>query len=347
MWRAPKARWSRRSSRERHAVINADDAYAPLWRELTTRAASFTFGLGATADFRAPNLRLPSMRDGFSTRFDLQCALGTCPWRSPSPAGTTSQRARPQPPRRSPPARPRRRSSRASRRCALVGGRCSPAAAPVALADRRYLQRQSGFGARGARMLAELPGRAGWCWATWRSSAATPRDSHRRSARSHASVDRAAAAPRPAARARGRSFGRGAESHPDIDALIARSRRELPAERALLIKGSRVNRLERVVSVAHRRAACDAARRADAVLAANTCAVHYSVFNVFRYLTLRAILAALTALAISLLVGPLHDRAPGALPDRSGRARRRPAVAPAQGGHADHGRHADPLRDGA
>ena len=31
---------------------------------------------------------------------------------------------------------------------------------------------------------------------------------------------------------------------------------------------------------------------------------HYSVFNVFSYLTLRAILAALTALLISLLVGP-------------------------------------------
>ena len=33
-------------------------------------------------------------------------------------------------------------------------------------------------------------------------------------------------------------------------------------------------------------------------------AEYYSVFNVFGYLTLRAILAALTALAISLLVGP-------------------------------------------
>jgi phospho-N-acetylmuramoyl-pentapeptide-transferase len=33
-------------------------------------------------------------------------------------------------------------------------------------------------------------------------------------------------------------------------------------------------------------------------------AQYYSGFNVFGYLTLRAILAALTALAISLLVGP-------------------------------------------
>ena len=34
---------------------------------------------------------------------------------------------------------------------------------------------------------------------------------------------------------------------------------------------------------------------------------HYSGFNVFSYLTLRAILAALTALALSLLVGPCDD----------------------------------------
>jgi phospho-N-acetylmuramoyl-pentapeptide-transferase len=37
-------------------------------------------------------------------------------------------------------------------------------------------------------------------------------------------------------------------------------------------------------------------------------AEYYSAFNVFGYLTLRAILAALTALAISLLVGPTMIR---------------------------------------
>jgi UDP-N-acetylmuramoyl-tripeptide--D-alanyl-D-alanine ligase len=43
------------------------------------------------------------------------------------------------------------------------------------------------------------------------------------------------------------AFGRGAEWFPDIDSLVERLRRELPADGTVLVKGSRVNRLERVV----------------------------------------------------------------------------------------------------
>ena len=42
---------------------------------------------------------------------------------------------------------------------------------------------------------------------------------------------------------------------------------------------------------------------------------------------------------------PVDDRAAVARPDRPGGARRRPAVAPEEGRHADHGRRADPGRD--
>ena len=38
--------------------------------------------------------------------------------------------------------------------------------------------------------------------------------------------------------------------------------------------------------------------------AAKHLAVHYSVFNVFSYLTLRSILAAMSSMAIALIVGP-------------------------------------------
>ena len=38
-------------------------------------------------------------------------------------------------------------------------------------------------------------------------------------------------------------------------------------------------------------------------------AVHYSGFRVFSYLTLRAILAAITALSIALFIGPMMIRA--------------------------------------
>ena len=43
-------------------------------------------------------------------------------------------------------------------------------------------------------------------------------------------------------------FGEGAEAHTDISALIAALGGEVPGEVRLLIKGSRVNRLERLVS---------------------------------------------------------------------------------------------------
>ena len=71
----------------------------------------------------------------------------------------------------------------------------------------------------------------------------------------------------------------------------------------------------------------------------------HSGFNVFRYLTLRAILGArLTALALALMVGPLLIRRPRRVADRSAGARRRPTVASRQDRHPDDGRCAHPHR---
>ncbi|MDZ7810393.1 MAG: cyanophycin synthetase [Arhodomonas sp.] len=68
----------------------------------------------------------------------------------------------------------------------------------------------------------------------------------------------------------------------------------------------------------------------------------YSGFNVFQYLTFRAILGTLTALGIALLVGPALIRRLSALPDRAVRPRRRPAEPSVQGRDAHHGRCPDP-----
>ena len=65
-------------------------------------------------------------------------------------------------------------------------------------------------------------------------------------------------------------------------------------------------------------------------------------FNVFSYITLRAVLACLTALVLSFVVGPGDDPQAHGLQDRPGGAQRRPADAPHQGGNADDGRRADP-----
>jgi UDP-N-acetylmuramoyl-tripeptide--D-alanyl-D-alanine ligase len=60
------------------AVINADDPYAPLWRGLT-RAAVVTFGMTATAAWRAEEVHCEVDAQGFKTRFTLVSPLGRAP----------------------------------------------------------------------------------------------------------------------------------------------------------------------------------------------------------------------------------------------------------------------------
>ncbi len=58
------------------AVLNADDAFLALWRSMTP-ARVVTFGFGAHADFRASDLESTLTAGGFLTRFMLTCPLGT------------------------------------------------------------------------------------------------------------------------------------------------------------------------------------------------------------------------------------------------------------------------------
>ncbi|HEV3182014.1 MAG TPA: UDP-N-acetylmuramoyl-tripeptide--D-alanyl-D-alanine ligase [Steroidobacteraceae bacterium] len=58
------------------AVINADDAFAELWRGLTA-ARVVTFGVREPADFRASELRTALEAAGFRTRFRLHSPAGT------------------------------------------------------------------------------------------------------------------------------------------------------------------------------------------------------------------------------------------------------------------------------
>ena len=58
------------------AVLNADDAFFGLWRGMTA-ARITTFGSAAQADFRAVNIDSTLAPEGFLTRFRLLCPLGT------------------------------------------------------------------------------------------------------------------------------------------------------------------------------------------------------------------------------------------------------------------------------
>ena len=58
------------------AVLNADDAFFGLWRGMTA-ARITTFGSAAQADFRATNIDSTLTPEGFLSRFRLLCPLGT------------------------------------------------------------------------------------------------------------------------------------------------------------------------------------------------------------------------------------------------------------------------------
>jgi UDP-N-acetylmuramoyl-tripeptide--D-alanyl-D-alanine ligase len=58
------------------AVINADDEFVDLWRGLT-KARVVTFGVRAVADFKATDVRTTIGPEGFLTRFTLTCPLGS------------------------------------------------------------------------------------------------------------------------------------------------------------------------------------------------------------------------------------------------------------------------------
>jgi UDP-N-acetylmuramoyl-tripeptide--D-alanyl-D-alanine ligase len=58
------------------AVINADDEFAGLWRGMT-RAKVVTFGVRHAADFAASGVRTEVGPQGFVTRFELTCPAGS------------------------------------------------------------------------------------------------------------------------------------------------------------------------------------------------------------------------------------------------------------------------------
>jgi len=68
------------------AIINADDAYADYWRGVARTKQVLTFGIGAAADGRLPDFTALDAQQsieqgGFVTRFRLRCPLGERPLR--------------------------------------------------------------------------------------------------------------------------------------------------------------------------------------------------------------------------------------------------------------------------
>jgi UDP-N-acetylmuramoyl-tripeptide--D-alanyl-D-alanine ligase len=231
------------------AIINADDAYAPLWRELT-RAGVVSFGLAAGAQVRALELRLDVGAEGFLTRFNLQCALGTAPVAlalagrhnvynalaaaaAAMAAGATLAQV-----------------TAGLGAVRSVAGRLQfrPLAGGAWLIDDTYNANPSSAQAA-LQVLSELPGRRWLVLGDMAELGSFAAASHRELgtlARS-LGVERLCTFG-PLAALAAESFGAGAETFTDINALLRAFGGALPGEVRLLVKGSRVNKLERLVA---------------------------------------------------------------------------------------------------
>jgi UDP-N-acetylmuramoyl-tripeptide--D-alanyl-D-alanine ligase len=234
------------------AVINADDEFAGLWRA-STPARVVTFGVRASADFSASEVRTAVGSAGFETSFMLRAPLGTATIRIALGGGHNVANAL------------------AAAAAAVSAGATlehvvAGLAAVRAVAGRLQFREASGgawliddsynanpSSVRAAiEVLAQLPGRR-WLvlgeMAELGEFAAAEHEAIGEFARARG-IEQLYTLGALAARAAA-SFGEGARSFTDVPALESALSAALAAPSAdvrLLIKGSRLNRLERVVA---------------------------------------------------------------------------------------------------
>ncbi|HEY6452077.1 MAG TPA: UDP-N-acetylmuramoyl-tripeptide--D-alanyl-D-alanine ligase [Steroidobacteraceae bacterium] len=242
------------------AVINGDDAFASLWRASTV-ARVCTFGLRHEADFRAEELRLEAGAQGFCTRFRLRAPGGTVPV-TLALAGRHNV------------------VNALAAAAAAVGAGASLAQVAEGLGQMRAVRgrlqfRRTRHGAwliddsynanpssvRAAlEVLAALPGRRWLVLGDMAELGQAAEISHREIGELARAlgVERLYTYGTLAAFA-AEVFGAGAERYLDASELVRALDATLGADVRVLIKGSRVNRLERVVEAL---LAGDAARKA-------------------------------------------------------------------------------------
>jgi UDP-N-acetylmuramoyl-tripeptide--D-alanyl-D-alanine ligase len=231
------------------AVINADDEYAPLWRELAAGDV-ITFGLSEDADVRAVHPRAEPPAAPAFMEFELRVPEGRQGVRLPLPGLHNV------------------RNALAAAACAvalgmdardIAAGLLNVRPAPGRLAWRKALG-----GARllddtynanptslraGLELLAGVPARR---WLVLGDMGELGRGSEQlhyaagEDARA-LGVERLYAVG-PLAREAARGFGAGAVHFDDVGALIAEVRERLAPDVAVLVKGSRSSRMERVVA---------------------------------------------------------------------------------------------------
>jgi UDP-N-acetylmuramoyl-tripeptide--D-alanyl-D-alanine ligase len=231
------------------AIINADDVYAEYWRGVAASARIVTFGVRAPADFSATNIIQAIERGEFATRFTLTCPVGERPIMLKAGGAHNIVNA-------------------LAAAAAAAGAGASLEDIVAGLADFRAvsgrLQLKAGvrdswiiddsYNANPSSVRAGLEvlrSVAGVKWLVLGDMAelgAHAEDSHAHMgsyARDCGIMRLFALGPQSSRAAE--TFGSGAEWFADADSLIRRLQAEIAPGVTVLVKGSRINRLERVV----------------------------------------------------------------------------------------------------
>jgi UDP-N-acetylmuramoyl-tripeptide--D-alanyl-D-alanine ligase len=231
------------------AVLNADDPYFELWRGMT-RARVLSFGVDRKADYSATDITETLLDEGFRTTFKLRTPVAAravqlnlggrhnlrnalCAAAAAQAAGATLDEV-----------------AAGLAGMQPVGGRLKPArtTSGARLIDDSYNANPSSMRA-GIEVLTKLPGRRWLVMGDMGELGSEARSSHTEIggfARAHG-VERLFATG-PLSVLAVESFGQGASWHPDTESLAHAVGDQLAGDVVLLVKGSRSNRLERVVA---------------------------------------------------------------------------------------------------
>jgi UDP-N-acetylmuramoyl-tripeptide--D-alanyl-D-alanine ligase len=231
------------------AVLNADDPYFDLWRGMT-RARVLSFGVDRKADYSATDITETLLDEGFRTTFTLRTPVAAtavqlnlggrhnlrnalCAAAAAQSAGATLDEV-----------------AAGLAGMQPVGGRLKPArtTSGARLIDDSYNANPSSMRA-GIEVLTQLPGRRWLVMGDMGELGGEARSSHTEIggfAREHG-VERLFATG-PLSVLAVESFGLGASWYPDTESLAHAVGDQLAGDVVLLVKGSRSNRLERVVA---------------------------------------------------------------------------------------------------
>jgi UDP-N-acetylmuramoyl-tripeptide--D-alanyl-D-alanine ligase len=231
------------------AIINADDAYADYWRSVASAARIISFGVRGAADFAAADIVQAIERGEFATRFTLKCPLGDCAIVLKAGGAHNISNALGAASAASAAGASLEEIAAGLADFRAVSGRLQlkPGLRDSWIIDDSYNANPSSVRA-GLDVLRSVSGAAWLVLADMAELGEHTSDSHAelgRYARA-CGVKRLFACGPQSSRAV-ETFGSGGEWFPDVQALIRRLQAEIAPGVTVLIKGSRVNKLERVV----------------------------------------------------------------------------------------------------